>query len=132
MTVSECAKLLGEAIAKDEAVVAFNDAKRAYEENEAITKAINEYNAQRMILGQEFTKDTAMQDSVLIETLQKSISENYDFIMNSPEYAALSAAQEKVNALMQLVNSDINFYAFGERPCTHDCSSCSSNCSSRG
>lgn len=132
MTVSECAKLLGEAIAKDEAVVAFNDAKRAYEENEAITKAINEYNAQRMILGQEFTKDTAMQDSVLIETLQKSISENYDFIMNSPEYAALSAAQEKVNALMQSVNSDINFYAFGERPCTHDCSSCSSNCSSRG
>ncbi len=132
MTVSECAKLLGEAIAKDEAVVAFHNAKRAYEENEAITKAINEYNAKRMILGQEFTKDTAMQDSVLIETLQKSISENYDFIMNSPEYTALSAAQEKVNILMQSVNSDINFYAFGERPCTHDCSSCSSNCSSRG
>ena len=132
MTVSECAKLLGEAIAKDEAVLAFNAAKKAYEENEAITKAINEYNAQRMILGQEFTKDTAMQDSTLIETLQKSISENYDFIMNSPEYKALGEAQEKVNALMQSVNSDINFYAFGERPCTHDCSSCSSNCSSRG
>lgn len=132
MTVSECAKLLGEAIAKDEAVVAFTAAKRAYEENEAITKAIHEYNAQRMILGQEFTKDTAMQDAVLIESLQKSISENYDLIMNSPEYTALSAAQEKVNALMQSVNSDINFYAFGERPCTHDCSSCSSNCSSRG
>lgn len=131
MTVAECAKILGEAIAKDEAVVAFNAAKKAYEENEAITKAINEYNAQRMILGQEFTKDTAMQDSVLIETLQKSISENYDFIMNSPEYKALGEAQEKVNALMQSVNSDINFYAFGERPCTHDCSSCSSNCSSR-
>ena len=49
MTVSECAKLLGEAIAKDEAVLAFNAAKKAYEENEAITKAINEYNAQRMI-----------------------------------------------------------------------------------
>ena len=85
MTVTECAKLLGEAIAKDEAVLAFNAAKKTYEENEAITKAINEYNAQRM-----------------------------------------------VNALMQSVNSDINFYAFGERPCTHDCSSCSSNCSSRG
>ncbi len=132
MTVTECAKLLGEAIAKDEAVLTFNTAKKAYEENEAITKAVNEYNAQRMILGQEFTKDSAMQDSVLIETLQKSISENYDFVMNSPEYKALTEAQEKVNALMQSVNSDINFYAFGERPCTHDCSSCSSNCSSRG
>ena len=90
MTVNECAKLLGEAIAKDEAVLAFNAAKKAYEENEAITKAVNEYNAQRMILGQEFTKDSAMQDSVLIETLQKSISENYDFVMNSPEYKALT------------------------------------------
>ena len=132
MTVKECAKLLGEAVAKDEAVIAFNAAKEAYEKNEAITKAINEYNAQRMILGQEFTKDTAIQDAVLIETLQKSISENYDFVMNSEEYKALGAAQERVNALMQEVNSDINFYAFGERPCTHDCSSCSASCSSRG
>ena len=42
------------------------------------------------------------------------------------------AAQEKLNALMQSVNSDIQFYAFGERPCTHDCSSCGADCASRG
>ena len=132
MTVKECAKLLGEAIKEHEAVVAFQAAKEAYEKDEAIQKAINEYNAKRMILGQEFTKDTAMQDAVLIETLQKSISENYDFIMENELYKAIGAAQEKVNALMQEVNSDINFYAFGERPCTHDCSSCSASCSSRG
>ena len=131
MTVSECAKLLGEAIAKDEAVVAFEAAKKAYEEHEELQKALREYGAQRMILGQEFTKDTAMQDGELIEKLQTRINELYTFIMESEEYKAANAAQERVNILMQTVNSDINFYAFGERPCTHDCSTCSSNCSSK-
>ncbi len=131
MTVSECAKLLGEAIAKDEAVVAFEAAKKAYEENETLQKAIREYGAQRMILGQEFTKDTAMQDAQLIEKLQTRVNELYTTVMESEEYKALNAAQERVNILMQTVNSDINFYAFGERPCTHDCSTCSSNCSSK-
>lgn len=131
MTVSECAKLLGEAIAKDEAVVAFEAAKKAYEEHEELQKALREYGAQRMVLGQEFTKDTAMQDGELIEKLQTRINELYTFIMESEEYKAVNAAQERVNILMQSVNSDINFYAFGERPCTHDCSTCSSGCSSK-
>ena len=72
MTVSECAKLLGEAIAKDEAVVAFETAKKAYEEHEELQKALREYGAQRMILGQEFTKDTAMQDGELIAELSRA------------------------------------------------------------
>ncbi len=131
MTVSECAKLLGEAIAKDEAVVAFENAKKNYESNEELQKAIREYGAQRMILGQEFTKDTAMQDATLIDKLQKRIDELYTQVMESEEYKALNVAQERVNTLMQTVNSDINFYAFGERPCTHDCSSCSADCSSK-
>lgn len=131
MTVSECAKLLGEAIAQDEAVLAFEAAKKAYEGNEELQKAIREYGAQRMILGQEFTKDTAMQDADLIAKLQQRIDELYTFIMESEEYKALNAAQERVNILMQSVNSDINFYAFGERPCTHDCSTCGANCSSK-
>ena len=132
MTVSECAKLLGEAIAKDEAVVAFEAAKAAYEANEELQKAIREYGAQRMILGQEFTKDTAMQDTVLIDKLQKRIDELYTKVMESDEYKELNRAQERVNTLMQTVNSDINFYAFGERPCTHDCSTCGADCASRG
>ena len=131
MTVSECAKMLGEAIAKDEAVVAFEEAKKAYESNEELQKAIREYGAQRMILGQEFTKDTAMQDAELIEKLQHRIDELYTFVMESEEYKALNIAQERVNTLMQTVNSDINFYAFGERPCTHDCSTCGADCSSK-
>ncbi len=130
MTVKECARLLGEAIAKSEEVVAFNAAKNAYETNEALGNAMREYNAQRMILGQEYTKDVSEQDAVLIDTLRARIDELYAVITEAPEYIALGKAQEGVNLLMQSVNSDINFYAFGERPCTHDCSSCS-GCSSQ-
>lgn len=130
MTVKECARLLGEAIAKSEEVVAFNAAKTAYETNEALGNAMREYNAQRMILGQEYTKDASAQDETLINTLRARIDELYEIITTSAEYVAFGEAQERINALMQSVNSDINFYAFGERPCTHDCSSCS-GCSSQ-
>ena len=132
MTVAECAKLLGEAIKNDEAALGFNAAKEAYEASEEIQNAIREYSAQRMLLGQEQIKDTAMQDAELMQKLQARIDELYTFVMESPLYKKLMAAQEKLNALMQSVNSDIQFYAFGERPCTHDCSSCGADCASRG
>lgn len=132
MTVAECAKILGEAIKNDEAAVGFNAAKEAYEASEEIQNAIREYSAQRMLLGQEQIKDTAMQDAELMQKLQARIDELYTFVMESPLYKELMAAQEKLNALMQSVNSDIQFYAFGERPCTHDCSSCGADCASRG
>ena len=132
MTVAECAKLLGEAIKADERAVAFNAAKEAYEADEAIQNAIREYNAQRMLLGEEHTKDTAMQDATLMEKLSKRIDELYTFVMDAPLYKELMKAQEELNNMMQTVNSDIQFYAFGERPCTHDCSSCGADCASRG
>lgn len=132
MTVAECAKLLGEAIKNDEVAVAFNAAKEAYEGNEEIQSAIREYSTQRMLLGQEHMKDTAMQDAEMMTKLEARIDELYTFVMESPLYKELMAAQDKLNALMQSVNSDIQFYAFGERPCTHDCSSCGADCASRG
>ena len=132
MTVAECAKLLGEAIKNDEAALGFNAAKEAYEANEEIQNAIREYSAQRMLLGQEQMKDTAMQDAELMQKLQVRIDELYTFVMESPLYKNLMEAQDKLNNLMQSVNSDIQFYAFGERPCTHDCSSCGADCASRG
>lgn len=132
MTVSECAKQLGEAIAKDEAVVAFVRAKTAYETDEELQGNLREYQADRMALGQEHAKDTAMQDTELMEKLSARIDELYEAIVGSPLYRELNESQQRVNALMQSVNSDINFYAFGERPCTHDCSNCGADCASRG
>ena len=132
MNVKECARLLGETLASDETVKAFLEAKKAYEASEEIQENIREYGAQRMLLGQENMKDTAMQDAELMQKLQSRIEELYTAITQDERFLALQGAQEKVNALMQEVNSDINFYAFGERPCTHDCATCGADCSSRG
>lgn len=131
MNVEECAKLLGETLAKDERVVRFLAAKTAFESDEALQGDIREYNMQRMALGQEYAKDNAMQDGELIDTLRRRVDELYDRVMNAPAYVAFSAEQTALNTLMQQVNSDINFYAFGERPCTHDCSSCGADCASK-
>ena len=130
--IKEFAKKLGEAIAASEPVQEYLAAKTAYETDAQLSAAIREYGAQRMALGEEQMKDTAMQDDELMRKLEERIGELYALITTSEAYLNLRSTQEAINLLMQSVNSDINFYAFGERPCTHDCSSCSSDCASRG
>lgn len=132
MTVKECTKLLGEAIAASEPVKNYLAAKAAYDASATLQEMLSEYSTDRVLLGQENMKDTAMQDAELIDKLSARVEELYELITHSEEYLALSASQQAVNLLMQEVNGDINFYAFGERPCTHDCSTCSSDCASRG
>ena len=131
MTVMECAKLLGETLAKDPIIEEFTKAKTAYEESAELADAMAEYTTPRTLLGREYAKDNEMQDAEVVLALQKRIGELAAFINNHPLYLAYLEGQKKVAALMTEVNSEINFYAFGERPCTHDCSTCSSNCGSR-
>ena len=132
MDVKECAKLLGEAIAASEEVKGYLAAKAAYDASEELQGKISEYGAQRMLLGEENMKELDAQDKDLIAKLEARISTLYDEITTSEAYLAVTTAQNAVNLLMQSVNSDINFYAFGERPCTHDCSTCGADCGSRG
>ena len=130
--IKEFARKLGEAIAASEPVKDYLAAKTAYETDATLAAAIAEYGAQRMALGEEQMKDTAMQDAELMTKIEARIGELYTLITTSDAYLNLRSSQEAINLLMQSVNSDINFYAFGERPCTHDCSTCSSDCASRG
>jgi len=131
MTVIEYAKQLGEAIAKDEVLVKFNEAKKAYEENLELQHFVFEYNTQRTILGNEFKKELSEQNEELINLVKAKTDELFTAITEHEIYKDFIKAQEAVNKLMNDVNSEINFYVFGERPCTHDCSSCSSACSSK-
>ena len=131
MTVLEYAKKLGEAIAEDEIIKNLNASKKAYEENLELQHFMFEYNAQRSILGAEYQKELSEQNESLINLVKEKIDELYNAIVNHEDYLAYVKAQEAVNKLMSDVNSEISFYAFGERPCTHDCSSCSSNCAQK-
>ena len=128
MTVLEYAKQLGEAIANDEVMKDFNEAKKNYEENEPLQKLLVEYNTHRIALGEQFKLDLAEQDENLIKSIRARVDEIFNLIVSNEYYKAYAEAQDKIAKLMNEVNSEINFYVFGERPCTHDCSTCSSNC----
>lgn len=125
MTVLEQAKALGEALANDETVLALNAAKIAYENDTELRRAMQEYNAQRALLGEEFSKELDKQDADLIAKIKERIDVLQNEIVLHPAYTGFMEAQKGLKKLMDQVNSEISFYAFGERPCTHDCSTCS-------
>ena len=129
MTVLEQAKALGEALAKDEVVVRLNEAKIAYEQDTELRAAMQEYNALRAALGEEFKKDIAEQNQAFIDSVRQRTDELYEIVSTHAAYTGFMQAKKDLSRLMSQVNSEISFYAFGERPCTHDCSSCSQGCS---
>ncbi|MBE6696422.1 MAG: YlbF family regulator, partial [Ruminococcaceae bacterium] len=99
MTVIEYAKQLGEAIAKDEVLVKFNEAKKAYEENLELQHFVFEYNTQRTILGNEFKKELSEQNEELINLVKAKTDELFTAITEHEIYKDFIKAQEAVNKL---------------------------------
>lgn len=131
MTVMELAAALGEGIAKDEVLVRYREAKTAYEANAPLREAMFEYNTQRSILGEEFKKSPEEQNPEFIAMVRERLGELAKVIVAEEDYKVFNEAQQRVTTLMNEVNSEISFQVFGERPCTHDCSSCHADCHSR-
>lgn len=126
MTIMELAAQLGQAIKADESVVKMEEAKAAYDANEELQKLILEYNMQQIALGEEYKKENV--DKNIIAAIEAKLDEIYNSIIKADDFLALSAAEERVNTLMQEVNAEITFQITGQRPCSHDCSSCGSDC----
>jgi len=124
--IIELAHALGEEIAKSQEIENLEVAKGAFETDAAIQEKMKEYEAERMLLGEEFAKAEGA-DKEVIEKLKARISELAAEISKNASYIAFQAAQEAMNALMADVNAEIKFCITGERPssCTHDCSTCS-------
>ena len=125
--IIELAHALGEEIAKSEEIKTLDAAKKAFDENEALQGKMNEYNAERLLLGEEFTKENDAQDQIAIANLRARIEELSREISQDPLYIAFAEAQRAMNELMESVNGEIKYCITGERPskCTHDCSTCS-------
>ena len=126
MEIMELAAQLGQAIKADERVAKMNVAKEAYDNDEEIQKLMLEYNMQQIALGEEYKKETV--DQNVISAIEARLDEIVAAVTANPNFINLNAAEEEVNALMQEVNSEITFQITGERPCSHDCSSCGSDC----
>ena len=126
MEIMELAAQLGQAIKADERIAKMEEARIAYEKDEEIQKLMLEYNAQQIAMAEEYKKDPV--DQQIIEAIEHRLDEIVIAVTSSPVFVMVNEAQEAVNKLMSEVNSEIEFQITGQRPCTHDCSSCGSDC----
>ncbi len=124
--IIELAHALGEQIAKSEEIKNLNETKEKFDLNEALQEKMREYEAERILLGQEFSKSTDEADEKAIADLRARIEELAKEISLDPVYLDFANAQKAMDALMASVNAEIKFCITGERPesCTHDCSTC--------
>ena len=124
--IIELAHALGEEIAKSDEIKKLNEAKEAFDSNEELQAKMREYEAERILLGQEFSKDNGEADEKAIANLRARIEELTKEITQAHAYIAFANAQKEMDALMSSVNAEIKFCITGERPetCTHDCSTC--------
>ena len=122
MTIMEIAAQLGEAIKEDPRIKTLNRCREAYDNDPDLARYMTEYNVQQKALSDQFA--AADRDQVVIDQIQHRIDELYNLISTASAFVALNAAQEAVNAFMNEVNEEITYHITGERPCTHDCSTC--------
>lgn len=122
--VFELAAQLGRALKEDKRVIALDEARVAYENDEQVMKLMMEYEVQQRAMQNEAMKET--RDDALLGMIQSRIDALYDEIVASESYKALEKAQDEVNELMNMVNNTITFNITGEEPsgCTHNCSTC--------
>lgn len=125
--IIELAHALGEEIAKSAEIENLERTKAAFEADAELQGKMSEYETERRLLGEEFSKDSSEADQRAIADLRARIEELTAEISAHPTYAAFAAAQQAMNTLMNSVNAEIKFCITGERPveCTHDCSTCS-------
>ena len=126
MEIMELAAQLGQAIKADERIAKMNEARVAYEKDEDIQKLMLEYNTQQIALAEEYKKENV--DQKIIEAIEHRLDEIVSQVTSNPIFVKANEANEAVNKLMQEVNAEIEFQITGQRPCTHDCSSCGSDC----
>ena len=124
--IIELAHMLGDEIAKSEEIKNLNSKKEAFDSNEELQNKMGEYEAERLLLGQEFAKADGERDEIAVANLRARIEELTREISANAVYIEFAAAQKAMNDLMASVNAEIKFCITGERPseCTHDCSTC--------
>ena len=124
--IIELAHALGEEIAKSDEIKNLEAAKDEFERDAELQAKMSEYEAERKLLAQEFSKDTKDVDEKAIADLRARIGELSREISSNLIYIKFANAQNAMNSLMNSVNAEIKFCITGERPteCTHDCSTC--------
>ena len=118
---------LGELIKADPRHLAIRAAIDEYERSEELNNLIAEYNMQQNALADVYGKNGEA-DEALRTVVQSRIDALYDQITEHPVYVAYVDAKQAFDALTNEVYGELQFVITGQRPCSHDCSSCHSDC----
>lgn len=121
---------LGELVKADERCQKIQSTISDYEHSEELTALIGEYNTQQNLLADAYNKPEGDQTASeeFKSAVQARIDALYDQITTHPVYTAYVAAKNEFDALTQEIYAELQFVITGERPCSHDCSSCGGSC----
>lgn len=118
---------LGELIKADSRHLAIRETIDEYERSEELNNLIAEYNMQQNALADAFGKNGEADDA-LRNVVQARIDSLYDQITSHPVYVAYVDAKQAFDALTTEVYGELQFVITGQRPCSHNCASCHSDC----
>lgn len=118
---------LGALIKADPRCLAIQETIAEYERSEELNGLIAEYNAQQNALADAYGKDGET-DEALRNAVQLRIDTLYDQITSHPVYVAYVDAKQAFDQLTSEVYAELQYVITGQRPCSHDCSSCGGSC----
>ena len=115
---------LGEQLKESDEVKEYAAAREEYSADRGISEKVAEYNVQRMVYGQESSKDE--KDTLLIEQIKARMDALYDEITSNPVMKRYIAAEDGVNRLFGEINRVLQGYVVpeSEQGCGGDCGSC--------
>ncbi len=125
------AREMGKEIQATEAYKAYEAAKKANDEDQALQDGINEFNLKRMALNQEMQKEEKNSDK--LQALNEELQEIYTKVMGNEHMMAYNIAKQDLDDMMQKINSILVMCVNGEDPdtceipehsCTGSCSTC--------
>lgn len=118
---------LGELVKADARHRAIQETIEEYERSEELNAKIAEYNAQQNILADAYSRGEEITDE-LRDTVQERIDALYNEITSHPVYVAYLNAKQSFDELTNEIFAELQFVITGSRPCSHNCSSCHSDC----
>ena len=119
MTIFEKTRELGEMIQNSEEMKAYKTAEAAQNADEATQEHMKEFNLNRLNLARDMQNGKISRE----EAIEKNNEAFEKLCENAPLVREYVDAKAKFDAVVNQVNTIINFYITGSTgDCTHDCS----------
>ncbi len=130
MDIIELSRELGRAIQKEESYVAYMEATKAVDTDEALQALIGEFNLLKLQLNEKLTAEN--RDDEAVKELNGKMRTLYADIMVNESMIKVNEAKTAFDEIMNRVFAIVSNSANGEDPNTTDYHACSGSCESCG